>query len=125
MWVLGGQTFTVESRPYALYAAFDDAFLADIEAAETQFDVHAVYRRRLGEILAGWNVTDDADAPLPLNLGLIPGRALIAWYRTILEHGSPDLGTARVSSAGCTLEAQRVASTQGGRVWQGREVREA
>lgn len=91
----GGATVTLEYRPYACTAAFDSVLLGDLEraAGESQFAVYDAFRRHLPTLVAGWNVTDDAGAPLPVTeetLRAIPGEICQAWYKAIRSHLAPN-----------------------------------
>lgn len=86
----GGQTLTIHYRPYVMDAAFEDAFLGALTDAADRLAVNAAFRQYLAEVIAGWNVVDDADAPVPLDLRAIPGDILQGWYRDIRAHLSPN-----------------------------------
>ena len=86
----GGATVTLEYRPYAMDAAWEEALNGAIQAAESQFDIHNAFRAALAEVIAEWNMVDENGAPVPLDLRAMPGKVVGAWYKAIQEHTDPN-----------------------------------
>src|SRR5690242_4395891 len=76
-----GQTVTIEFRPYMMDAAWEDALEGALQRVESSFDVPNAFRAALSDVLAGWNVVDDAGQPVPLDLRTMPGKVVGTWYK--------------------------------------------